>query len=274
MRSLSSRYPLWLCDVWGVVHNGVVAFSSACEALANHRAQGGLVLLVTNAPRRANDVAEQLSRLNVPAASYDGIVTSGDVTRSLIVSHGRGAVHHLGPTRDLGIFDGLATSLVPLDHANAVVCTGLFDDTSEGPEDYLDTFREMLARDLTMICANPDKIVRRASQIVFCAGALAERYAEGGGRVLMAGKPFSPIYDLALYIAAEKAGREIGLNEVLAIGDGPETDIAGAAQYGIDCVLITGGISDAALPPEAVEREVRARVPEANIVKVQRELAW
>jgi HAD superfamily hydrolase (TIGR01459 family) len=274
MQELSSRYPVWLCDVWGVVHDGVVAFAPACDSLRRHRTGAGTVLLVTNAPRRAAGVASQLDHLGVPPDAYDGIVTSGDVTRSLIVAHGKGAVHHIGPSRDLGIFEGLDVALVPPETAHAVVCTGLHDDTVETPDDYREALARMRELNLPMICANPDKIVRRGSDIVYCAGALAERYEQHGGRVLMAGKPFQPIYELALATAAEIRRSPVQKRDVLAIGDGPETDIAGAALFGIDCALITGGISDAALSPAAIEREVRLKVPLANIVKVQQDLHW
>jgi HAD superfamily hydrolase (TIGR01459 family) len=274
MQDLSRRYPLWLCDVWGVVHNGMAAFPEATDALERHRLQGGLVLLVTNAPRRGPSVAEQLQRLQVPATAYDGIVTSGDVTRGLIEVHGKGAVYHVGPPRDLGIFEGLNTSLVPVDAAHAVVCTGLFDDTRETPDDYRDSLRQMQELKLPFICANPDRIVRRGDHITYCAGAIADAYQELGGSVLMAGKPYAPIYELAMAEAADLRGGPIAKAQALAIGDGPDTDIAGASSFGIDCVLITGGIGDATRSLEAAEAEVKQRVPGARIVKVQRELHW
>jgi HAD superfamily hydrolase (TIGR01459 family) len=274
MHSLSSQYPVWFCDVWGVIHDGVDAFATACNALMRHRANGGRVLLVTNAPRRADDVMQQLTRLHVPAESYDAVITSGDVTRDLIATLGRGAVHHIGPPRDLGLFAGLETTLVPLEQAHAVVCTGLFDDTTETPDDYRETYRHMRELGLAMICANPDKIVRRGPDIVYCAGALAEQYEAAGGTVHMAGKPFAPIYDYGFRIASDLMGTTVLRSQILAIGDGPETDIAGAAANGLDCVLITGGISDATLSSEAIAREVRAQVPAARIVKVLPELAW
>ncbi len=274
MKDLSVRYPVWFCDVWGVIHDGLTSFPPASDALSKHRENGGIVLLITNAPRLAGNVAEQMDGLRVPRSAYDAIITSGDVTRSLIVQHGKGAVHHIGPERDKGIFEGLPTRLVPLEEANAVVCTGLHDDTRETGEDYAPILGRMKTLGLTMICANPDKIVRRGNQIVYCAGAIAEIYERDQGLVLMAGKPFQPIYELALQRAAELRKAPVGKNDVVAIGDGPDTDIAGAARFGLDCVLITGGVSDAALSQEAVEREVRSRIPEARIVLVQRDLHW
>lgn len=274
MRELSKAYPVWLCDIWGVVHDGHRHFAPAVEALRRHRQSGGTVILVTNAPRRHDSIERQLARLGVSVDSHDDLVTSGDVTRHLIVANGAGGVYHLGPERDAGIFDGLGVARLPLDDAAAVVCTGLFDDLSETPAHYEARLGAMLALDLTMICANPDKIVRSGQRLLFCAGALAERYEQMGGRVLMAGKPYPPIYNLALRHAGEVRGRTPGLSEVLAIGDGPDTDMRGAATMGIDAVLVAGGIADAALSLDAVEAQAKARVPKARIVRTLAELAW
>ena len=185
----------------------------------------------------------------MPRNAYDAVVTSGDVTRTLIGRYAGRGVYHLGPERDQGIFRGLEVARVPLAEASAVLCTGLFDDTREGPDNYAETYADMLARGLQMICANPDKIVRRGDHIIYCSGALAERYAALGGDVLMAGKPFAPIYDLALAEAARIRGGAVAKPDVLCIGDGPETDIKGAADNGFDALLVAGGISDALKRP-------------------------
>jgi HAD superfamily hydrolase (TIGR01459 family) len=212
--------------------------------------------------------------LGVDPLSHDAIVTSGDVTRELVVSHGGGRVFHIGPPRDNSIFDGLAVERVPLEKAHAVLCTGLFDDRNDKLSDYDPLFREMKSRKLEMICANPDKIVRNGERLLYCAGALADIYGEMGGKVLMAGKPFTPIYDLAMEIAGKIRGRSITRSEVLAIGDGPETDIKGAADYGLDCLLVADGVTDAAAGLAAVEASVKTKVPGANIVSTLRQLSW
>jgi HAD superfamily hydrolase (TIGR01459 family) len=271
---LSSRYKLWLCDIWGVVHNGVRAFAPAVEALKRHRQNGGTVILVTNAPRPAAGIERQLAGLGVTRESHDAVVTSGDVTHALIAEHKGGVVHHIGPRRDLAVFEGTGVKRGALTEAEAVVCTGLFDDETETPDDYADQFAEMKKRGLTMICANPDKIVRRGDHLIFCSGALAERYAAMGGAVKMAGKPYAPIYDLALGLAAKIRGRTAARDEVLAIGDGPETDILGAADYGIATLLIAGGIADRRHSPREVEAQVRKAVPHARIEATLKELAW
>ena len=274
MQELSARYPVWFCDIWGVVHNGIAPFAPAIEALGKHRRNGGTVILVSNSPRTSPGVEQQLKGIGVDPASHDAVVTSGDVTRALVVNHGGGKVYHLGPARDQSIFHGLAVVRVPLAGANAVLCTGLFDDANEKPGDYAPLLKEMQALGLAMICANPDKTVRHGSRILYCAGSLAAAYAALGGVVLMAGKPYRPIYDLAMREAARIRGRAIALDQVLAIGDGPETDIRGAAAYGIDAVLVAEDVSDAAAGLGRLERDVKRAIPEARIVTTMRQLAW
>ncbi len=274
MQDLSVRYPVWFCDIWGVVHNGDAPFYAAIETLTLHRHNGGTVILVSNSPRTCAGVAQQLIDIGVDPVSHDAIVTSGDVTRTLVLDHGAGKVFHLGSERDRSIFAGLAVARTPLDEAHVVLCTGLFDDVNDKLKDYDDLLAQMKSRHLVMICANPDKIVRKGDRILYCAGSLAEAYAAIGGEVLMAGKPYRPIYDLAMAQASNRRGSAVSRDQVLAIGDGPETDIRGAASYGIDVVLVADGVTDASAGLAAVERSVRAAVPEARIVTTMRQLAW
>ena len=274
MQDLSSAYPVWFCDIWGVVHDGLKPYANAVATLIRHRGNGGTVILVSNSPRTSHGVARQLDEIGVDRGSYDAVVTSGDVTRALIASDGGGKVFHLGPARDLSIFDGLGVARVGLSEAHAVLCTGLFDDLHESPDDYSALLHEMKSRGLTMICANPDRVVRVGNRLLYCAGALAEVYATMGGRVLMAGKPHKPIYDVALAEAQRTRTGGIALSTVLAIGDGPETDIKGAADYGLDALLIAAGVTDAADGLEAAAARVRAAHPSARILGVMHELTW
>jgi HAD superfamily hydrolase (TIGR01459 family) len=274
MKEFSQLYPVWFCDVWGVLHDGYSAFPEATRALALHRKNGGTVVLLTNSPRSAKGVAGQLTALGVMPDCYDAIVTSGDVTQDLLRQHAKGKVHHMGPARDLSILDGQAIARVPLAETKTVLVTGLFDDETETPADYADRLAEIKAHDAMMICANPDKIVRKGNRILFCAGALGEAYQAIGGEVLMAGKPFKPIYDLAMATATRVAGHAIDKTQVLAIGDGPETDIKGAADFGITAVLIADGITDAADGLDAVAARVTAAVPHARLVATLPALAW
>lgn len=240
---LAHDYDVLLCDVWGVIHNGVAAFAPACDALLRFRERGGTAILITNAPRPGESVARILDRLAVPRPAYDAIVSSGDTTRGIVESRHGQRVFHLGPQRDVPIFAGLDLTFAPLETADYVVCSGLFDDTVETPETYRDMLAAMRARSLFMVCANPDIMVERGDTLVYCAGALADAYAALGGEVLYCGKPHPPIYQAALAAAsAARGGAAVARKRVLAIGDSVRTDLKGAAAFGIDSVFVTSGI--------------------------------
>lgn len=240
---LAGAYDVVLSDVWGVVHNGVAATPEACDALERFRAGGGTVVLITNAPRPGEVVVRTLlDRLGVPRAAYDGIVSSGDVTRALVAARAGKRLFHIGPPRDLPMFDGLDAPIAPLETADYAVCSGLTDDTVETPDDYRKLIERMRARGLTMICANPDIVVERGDKLVYCAGAVADLYAAAGGDVIYAGKPYRPIYDQALAIAQAAHGKPLEHHRVVAIGDSVRTDVKGAAAFGVDCVFVTAGI--------------------------------
>ena len=237
---LARDYDVLFCDVWGVVHNGVAAFADACDALVRFRSGGGTAILLTNAPRPAAGVARILDRLGVPRTAYDAIVSSGDVTRGVLEQRLNESVFHIGPPRDLPIFDGLNLVFAPIESADYVICSGLFDDTTETPESYREMLAFMGARQLFMICANPDIVVERGDTLIYCAGALADAYVALGGEVLYCGKPYAPIYETALEKAASlRGGTRPALKRVLAIGDSVRTDLSGAAAVGLDCVFVT-----------------------------------
>ena len=239
---LLANYDVLLCDVWGVIHNGVESFPPAYEALQRARQQGKTVLLISNSPRPAEAVVPQLDGLNVPRDSYDDMVTSGDVTSAEIMERPGQSVFHLGPPRDLPIYEGLNVQLKDVETADYVVCSGLFDDTKETPEDYRAMLERMKARGLFMLCANPDVVVERGNDLVYCAGALADLYKSMGGDVLYAGKPYAPIYERVLARAKALRKGEVPLGRVLAIGDSVRTDLNGAAALGVDFLFLTGGI--------------------------------
>lgn len=239
--ALTGGYDVVLSDVWGVLHNGVTAFAPAWQALTRARQAGLCVVLITNAPRPAPDVAAQLAALGVPDDAYDRLVTSGDVTRDLIASGAR-RIFHIGADRDLTLYDGLDVELVEEFEAQSVVCTGFYDDEVETPADYADMLVRLRSRDLPMICANPDIVVERGDRLIWCAGALARDYGQLGGRTLIAGKPHRPIYEASLRAAEAVLGRPVERERVLAIGDGMLTDVKGAEQYGLDLLYISGGI--------------------------------
>ena len=239
---LAPRYDVVLCDVWGVVHNGLRAFPEACDALTRFRAQGGTVMLITNAPRPGKVVMKLLDKLAVPRDAYDDIVSSGDVTRAVIASRPQKNLFHIGPERDLPIFDGLDLHFVPLEAADYVVCTGLHNDETEKPEDYRELLGKIRERKLFMLCGNPDVVVERGEKLVYCAGAIADLYGELGGEVLYAGKPHGPIYAQAHARINALRGGSVALSRMLAIGDSVRTDLNGATAFGVSCLFVTAGI--------------------------------
>jgi HAD superfamily hydrolase (TIGR01459 family) len=239
---LAGSSSAWFVDIWGVMHNGVAPFASAVRACQTFRANGGVVLLVSNAPRPSTSVTAALARIGVAADSYDAIITSGDTALLMIAALGAAPIYHLGPDRDLGLYEELAVQLTTLEAATAIICTGLVDDETETADTYRALLERALASALPMICANPDLMVERGGKIIPCAGAVAALYASIGGNVTYAGKPHRPIYDAAFAVIERLAGKSITPDRVIAIGDGIKTDIAGAADAGVRSVYIASGI--------------------------------
>jgi HAD superfamily hydrolase (TIGR01459 family) len=264
-----------LSDIWGVVHNGLESFPEACEALHTYRQRGGTVILITNAPRPADSVQRQLRKLGVADETYDAIVSSGDLTRNFVADHPGKKMFWIGPDRDSSIHRGLDAVMAPLEQADYIVCTGLFDDETESAEDYRAMMLQAREHKLPLVCANPDIVVERGDRLIYCAGAIAELYRELGGEVVFYGKPHRPIYERAMALAAERRGQPTSLDRVLAIGDSVRTDLTGALAFGIDCLFLTRGIHSEEfegidqLDPASV-KELFGHPPRA----LMRELRW
>jgi HAD superfamily hydrolase (TIGR01459 family) len=254
--SLAVSSAAWIVDIWGVMHNGARAFEPAAEACAKFRQRGGIVLLLSNAPRPFTAVVAQLDALGVARTAYDTGVTSGDVTRAMIASWQGRPLLHIGPARDRGLFEGFALDFVDAYRAEALVCSGLDDDSKETPKDYTRLFEGLVARGVPMLCANPDLVVERGDKLVYCAGALAAEYAALGGRVSYAGKPHLPVYERALAAIDCLSGDPVAKDQVLAIGDGIETDLLGAHVAGLRSVFIASTIH----APDGLSADTLARL--------------
>ncbi|WMT87810.1 TIGR01459 family HAD-type hydrolase [Pelagibacterium sp. 26DY04] len=276
LSSLAPRYPGILSDVWGVVHNGITPHWSAVEALVAYREQGGRVVLITNAPRPGSSIIAQLDAMDIPREAYDALISSGDATRALLENWRGRTVARVGPATDDVLFEGLDLTFGSDEQATAVAVTDL-DTDDDTPADYAERMKIWKSRDLPLICANPDKVVEEGERIVYCGGALADAYEDIGGRVMMAGKPYNPIYEQAKAMLDEAAGRRFDKRDILAIGDSVRTDSVGAAQFGIDLLFITGSIHAAELdafnnpPPKRVADLVS--VSRANMVGFMPRLA-
>lgn len=278
LSQIAPSYEAILSDVWGVVHNGVAAHPGAVDALAQFRARGGRVVLITNAPRAASAVIEKLDRLGAGRDSYDGIITSGDVTRDMIAPYRGKVIHHVGPPEiDDSLYEGLGVVRGPAEEAEAVVITDL-DDDDDTPEMYRERIAVWLRRGLPLICANPDRVVEHGGRLIYCGGAVADLYEASGGKVLMAGKPYRPIYEEALRLAEEAAGHPIDRSRILAIGDSVRTDAIGAAGFGMDLLFITGSIHagelDAFGRPDPASIRALVAPTRARLAGYMTNLAW
>ena len=245
LSELAPAYDALICDVWGVIHDGHKAHPAAVEALIHFRKKHGPVVLLTNAPRRADSVAALCAGYGVPPDCYDAIVSSGEAARDALAREsaaGTLPLYYIGPDKDLPVMEGLDLDLTGIAEARLAMCTGLLDDLTETPEDYADRLAAMRARNLTMICANPDLVVHRGPKLCYCAGALAKEYEKLGGTVVYYGKPYRPIYDAALAAAGNS-------KKPLAIGDGMFTDILGANRAWLDVLFIADGVHGEEVEP-------------------------
>lgn len=240
--TISARYDALICDVWGVLHNGVRITRAANIALAEARRRGLAVCMLTNAPRPPAYIAKFIQHLGGTPDAWDAIISSGGVTRELMRERGRQRFYHIGPARDVSVFQGLDAVPADLASADYVLCTGLIDDENETAEAYRQQLEAALKRNLELICANPDIVVERGHQLIPCAGAIAELYETMGGKVVWVGKPFPLVYEIAAGEIAKKLGRPVEKSRILGIGDALRTDVAGAARFGIDSLFVLDGI--------------------------------
>lgn len=243
LSKVAADYDAILCDVWGVIHNGREAFAEACVALKKFRETRGPVVLITNAPVPKDRVTRLFPKFGVPMDCFDDVIASGDATRNELKRVAPGPVYRIGLDEDFGVYQGL-----PLEFsddpevAKVICCTSLRDYPNGTPEPYRAELKRLASHRLPMICANPDVVFRQGDKLIWSAGALAKIYVEEGGTVISPGKPDEPIYRLAFERVAEIAGSAVSPARVLAIGDGPATDVLGANRQGIDALFIGGGI--------------------------------
>ncbi|WP_421859784.1 TIGR01459 family HAD-type hydrolase [Oceanicaulis sp.] len=242
LSDLAADYDAILCDVWGVIRDGSDLLPEALDALRRYRAQGGTVVLVSNSPRRASSLETFLRQMGSGEDVWDSAVSSGEATHALLEARAPGPAFKLGPNWDDALYEGTGLEFAKLEDAAFISCTGLFDWENETPDDYTDLLTEAKLRRLDLICANPDIVVQFGDGLRYCAGALAQKYEEMGGTAVMAGKPHPPIYDLAYREIERLRGERLDKTRILAIGDGPHTDIQGAQSEGVDALFIADGI--------------------------------
>lgn len=274
LSAIADRYDALLCDAWGVIHNGVELFARVEEAMVEFRKSRGPVVVLTNAPRPSSIIPAQLDRLGLSRDAYDDIVTSGDATQAEIKKRAGKRAYRLGPEKDDALYDGTSVRFSTLEEADYIICTGLEYDQTEVPEDYRPMLKAAAQRGVEMICANPDIVVNWGGRIVYCAGALAEIFADEGGNVVFGGKPYAPIYDVAFDRLKNATGAKVKKERILVVGDGIATDIKGANNAGLDVLFIggEGGIHEAATDSDAIATLFEAENVHAHYA--MQELKW
>ena len=245
LSELADDYDAFILDLWGVIHGGVEPYPGVVDALDRLRAAGKRVALLSNAPRRRHHIVPRLARMGLGPEHYDLVVSSGEVAREALAERadpdhaalGRRYLY-IGPGQDDDLLDGLDYAPVPeVRAADFLLAVGFFDE-SRPVSDYDPLFAAAHGRDLPLVCVNPDLVVHRQGGAVSpCAGALAERYAAGGGRVIYHGKPDPGVF--------RRCVRDLGLADgarVLVVGDSLATDLAGARTAGLDALWCARGI--------------------------------
>ena len=244
LADVAGDYDAVLCDIWGVIHNGRQHFPTAYEAIRNFKATRGPVVLISNSPRPRDDLIKQLASLGILEDGFSEVISSGDATREYLKKFApQGPAWRIGDPREQALYDGIDIDLRGTPQTAAFIsCSSPFDDENDSLDQYEHAFTIAAARGITMICANPDKVVQRGDKIIMCAGSLAELYEKLGGTVIMAGKPYAPIYELCYQALERLTGKPVDGARILAIGDGLPTDILGANRQELDVVFIAAGI--------------------------------
>ncbi|MAV63310.1 MAG: hypothetical protein CBE29_01500 [Rickettsiales bacterium TMED269] len=249
---IDEKYDSIICDIWGVIHNGQELFNSSVECLLRYKEIGYPIILVTNAPRPSNEIKGILQKMGLNKKCYDKIITSGDLTQKILNKGDLGSsCYHIGPDRDLKVFDGVNVERVDFDCADFIFVTGLNDDETENDESYLPLLELAKKRNLKLLCANPDIWVQRGKDLIPCAGAISQKYKSIGGETINIGKPFAPIFDEAIKKIKFISGKDI--NSTIVIGDGIDTDIKGANNYNLDSLLTLGGLFSGQRKEEIME---------------------
>ena len=231
LADIFKNYDTFIIDLWGVIHNGVKLNPKAIEAVDKLKKNSKKIVFLSNAPRPSSKVINFLLKMKMDRKYLDHVMTSGEAAMHAINQKKFGKTfYHLGPTRDISVFEKVKENRTDLESCDFILCTGLFDEYDND----LDYYKKFLVRHVSkkLICTNPDLIVHRGTVEELCAGSVAKVFEDLGGEVVYFGKPHREVYNMCF-----------GPDEkVLAIGDNLRTDIKGANKLKIDCIFISDGV--------------------------------
>ena len=232
---VADNYHGCIIDLWGVVHDGQKPFAHSVRAMANLREKGKTVCLLSNAPSRSRLIAQHLANMGVD--QYDFVMTSGELVwqgmknrKEADLGGLQGRAYVIGYWAGFDLFDEIDNISLcsDVEQADFVCCVQL----PQG--DYLPVLHKMAARDLALICVNPDLVVLHNGQLAACPGTLALTYQQMGGKVIYRGKPYAQGYQACFDFCESR--------NLAAIGDGLLTDIKGANDMGLDSYFVANGI--------------------------------
>ena len=231
LADIFENYDTFIIDLWGVMHNGITLKPKALKAVDELKKNSKKIVFLSNAPRPSAKVINFLLKMKMDKKYLEHVMTSGEAAMQAINQKKFGRkFYHLGPSRDISVFEKVKDNRTDLKSCDFILCTGLFDDHNND----LNYYKKLLLNHVSkkLICTNPDLIVHRGNVEELCAGSIAKVFEDLGGEVIYYGKPHREVYKMCF-----------GSNEkVLAIGDNLRTDIKGANNLKIDCIFISEGV--------------------------------
>ena len=224
-------YDTFVIDLWGVMHNGIKLNARAIEAVNQLKKSSKKIVFLSNAPRPSAKVIDFLLKMKMDKQYLSNVMTSGEAAMHAINNNIFGKkFFHLGPPRDVAIFEKVKKNKSTIETCDFILCTGLLDEQETDLDWYKKFLKNYVAKKL--ICTNPDLTVHRGDKEEYCAGYIAKIFEELGGEAIYYGKPYKEIYQMCF----EKN------EKVLAIGDNLRTDIKGANNLNKDCIFISNGV--------------------------------
>jgi HAD superfamily hydrolase (TIGR01459 family) len=187
LAGLVDDYDGFILDTAGVLHDGSAPYPGALDVLRHLKSCGKKVALLTNQARRSNSVERLLDEMGIVPELYDHLLTSGELAHQWLRHRPEDwlqelgtACLHFGPIRDAELIHGLDMEAVDQPYlAQFVLCTG-FNEVEDVLADYEEVFRICIAKELPLLCADPERWRLSGGERRHAAGTMARRYAELG----------------------------------------------------------------------------------------------